>query len=148
MPNVPIGMPLGHEAMGIVEEVGEKVTAVRPGDRVVVSFPIACGRCCYCEHELFSLCDDANPDGENGAIFGYGRNYGGYPGRQAEYLRVPYANLGLLKVPDELTDEQVLFLSDILPTGWYGCEAGGVQKGDDVVVMGCGTVGLMAMQSA
>lgn len=148
IPNYPKGMILGHEPMGIVEAVGPAVKNVRPGDRVVVAFPIACGRCWYCEQQLYSLCDDANPDGENGAIFGYGVQYGGYPGGQAEYLRVPYADVGLLKVPDDLTDEQALFLSDILPTGWHGCVAGGVQKGDDVVVMGCGPVGLMAMQAA
>lgn len=148
IPGLPAGYILGHEAMGVVEAVGPEVQGVRPGDRVVVAFPIACGRCYYCEQQLYSLCDDANPDGENGAIFGYGKQYGGYAGGQAEYLRVPYANLGLLKVPDELTDEQALFLSDILPTGWYGCLAGGVQKDSDVVVMGCGPVGLMAMQAA
>ncbi|MFZ5825685.1 MAG: zinc-dependent alcohol dehydrogenase [Bacillota bacterium] len=148
IPKLPAGMLLGHEAMGIVEAVGPEVRQVRRGDRVVVAFPIACGQCFYCEQQLYSLCDDANPDGENGAIFGYGPQYGDYAGGQAEYLRVPYADLGLLKVPDELTDHQVLFLSDILPTGWFGCEAGGVKKGDDVVVMGCGPVGLMAMQSA
>ena len=148
IPNLPEGMVLGHETMGIVEEVGPEVRTVRRGDRVVISFPIACGHCFYCQKELFSLCDDANPDGENGAIFGYGTQYGGYDGGQAEYVRVPYADMGLLKVPDNLTDEQVLFLSDILPTGWFGCEAGGVQKGDDVVIMGCGPVGLMAMASA
>lgn len=148
IPALPDGMVLGHESMGIVEEVGSEVKGVRRGDRVVISFPIACGHCFYCQKELFSLCDDANPDGENGAIFGYGTQYGGYDGGQAEFVRVPYADLCLLKVPENLTDEQVLFLSDILPTGWFGCEAGGVQKGDDVVVMGCGPVGLMAMASA
>ena len=148
IPNLPDGMTMGHEAMGVVEEVGPEVTRVRRGDRVVVAFPIACGQCFYCNQQLYSLCDDANPEGENGAIFGYGKQYGGYDGGQAEYVRVPYADVGLLKVPDQLTDEQVLFLSDILPTGWFGCEAGGVKKGDDVVVMGCGPVGLMARQSA
>jgi S-(hydroxymethyl)glutathione dehydrogenase / alcohol dehydrogenase len=148
IPNLPAGMVMGHETMGIVAAAGAEVKSVRPGDRVVVAFPIACGHCFYCQHEQFSLCDDANPDGENGAIFGYGTQYGGYDGGQAEYLRVPFADVGLLKIPDELTDEQVLFLSDILPTGWWGCEAGGVQKGDDVVVMGCGPVGLMTMMSA
>jgi S-(hydroxymethyl)glutathione dehydrogenase / alcohol dehydrogenase len=141
-------MVLGHETVGVVEAVGPAVQSVRPGDRVVVSFPIACGRCYYCGQELFSLCDDANPDGENGAIFGYGKMYGGYDGGQAEYLRVPYADTDLLKLPDRLSDEQALFLADILPTGWFGCEAGGVQQGDDVVVMGSGPVGLMAILSA
>lgn len=148
IPNLPEGMTLGHETMGIVEAVGPGVKSVQRGDRVVVAFPIACGHCYYCQQQHYALCDDANPDGENGAIFGYGKQYGGYDGGQAEYVRVPYADVGLLKIPDEMTDEQVLFLSDILPTGWFGCEAGGVQKGDDVVVMGCGPVGLMAMQSA
>lgn len=145
---LPSGMVLGHEPMGIVEAVGPEVKQIHPGQRVVVAFPIACGACCYCNQQLFSLCDDSNPEGETGAIFGYGTQYGDYNGGQAEYLRVPYADVGLLPIADNLSDEQALFLSDILPTGWYGCEAATVKKGDDVVVMGCGPVGLMAMQSA
>lgn len=148
IPGLPKGSILGHETMGIVEAVGQAVNNVRPGDRVVVAFPVACGQCFYCNQQQYALCDDANPEGEATAAFGFGPQFGGYDGGQAEYLRVPYADIGLLKVPDELADEQALFLSDILPTGWFGCEAGGVKKGDDVVVMGCGPVGLMAMQSA
>lgn len=148
VPRVTKGMPIGHEAMGIVEAVGPGVKRFQRGDRVVVAFPVACGQCFYCQHQHYSLCDDAVADGENSGIFGYGELYGGYPGGQAEYLRVPWADVGLLPVPESMTDEEVLFLSDILPTGWFGCQAGGVDKGDDVVVMGCGPVGLMAMQSA
>lgn len=145
---IPKGLTLGHELMGIVEAVGPDVTAVRPGDRVVVGAPIACGSCVYCQQELYSLCYESNPEGITCGIYGYGTLYGPYQGGQAEYLRVPYANLGLLKVPDELADEQALFMGDNLATGWYAALCAGVEKGDDVVVMGCGPVGLLSMQCA
>lgn len=148
VPNMPHGFILGHETMGIVEETGKDVQKVKKGDRVIVPFPIACGHCWYCEHELWSQCDNSNPHGEVGAIFGYSETYGGYDGGQAEYIRVPYANVGPMVVPDELTDEQVLFLTDILPTSYWGVENGGVKKDDTVVVLGCGPVGLLTIKWA
>jgi S-(hydroxymethyl)glutathione dehydrogenase/alcohol dehydrogenase len=148
VPNMPKGSILGHETMGIVEEAGPEVTRVKKGDRVIVPFPVACGHCWFCEHELWSQCDNSNVNGEVGGIFGYSKTYGGYDGGQAEYLRVPYANVGPFKVPEELTDEQVLFLTDILPTSYWGVETGGVKKGDTVAVLGCGPVGLLAQKWA
>jgi S-(hydroxymethyl)glutathione dehydrogenase/alcohol dehydrogenase len=148
IPNMPSGFILGHETMGIVEEAGKEVQRVKKGDRVIVPFPISCGHCWYCEHGLWSQCDKSNANGEAGAIFGYSKTYGGYDGGQAEYLRVPYANVGPMKVPESLSDEQVLFLTDILPTSYWGVENGGVKKDDTVVVLGCGPVGLLAMKWA
>lgn len=148
VPNMPLGFVLGHETMGIVEEAGKDVHKVKKGDRVIVPFPISCGHCWYCEHDLWSQCDNSNANGETGAIFGYSKTYGGYDGGQSEYLRVPYANVGPVQVPDDLTDEQVLFLTDILPTSYWGVENGGVKKGDTVVVLGCGPVGLLTVKWA
>ncbi|WP_273484020.1 zinc-dependent alcohol dehydrogenase [Desulforamulus ruminis] len=148
VPNMPKDFILGHETMGIVEEVGPEVTKIKKGDRVIVPFPVACGHCWYCEHDQYSLCDNSNPHGEVGGILGYSETYGGYAGGQAEYLRVPYANVGPLKVPDELTDEQVLFLTDVLPTSYWGNLIGGVKKGSTVTVFGCGPIGLMAQKFA
>lgn len=148
VPNMPKGFILGHETMGIVEEAGKEVHKVKKGDRVVVPFPISCGHCWYCEHGLWSQCDNSNANGEAGAIFGYSKTYGGYDGGQAEYLRVPYANVGPKIVPENLADEQVLFLTDILPTSYWGVENGGVKPGDTVVVLGCGPVGLLTIKWA
>lgn len=148
VPNMPHGYILGHETMGIVEEAGKDVDRVKKGDRVIVPFPVACGHCWYCEHELWSQCDNSNANGEAGGIFGYSKTYGGYDGGQAEYLRVPYANVGPRVVPEDLTDEQVLFLTDILPTSYWGAENGGVKKDDTVVVLGCGPVGLLTIKWA
>ncbi len=150
-------MILGHEFMGIVEDVGAEVTNLKKGDRVVVPFPIACGHCFFCNHKLPVHCENSNknygPEGallhDKGAgIFGYTDLYGGYDGGQAEAVRVPFADFGPRKVPEELTDEQALFLTDILPTGWSAvawCEPKG---GETVAVFGCGPVGIMAMKSA
>lgn len=140
------GFVLGHETMGIVEEVGKEVTSVKKGDRVIVPFPIACGHCFYCEHQEFSQCDNTNEYGEAGGLFGYSKSYGDYAGGQAEYLRVPHANVGPKKVPEELSDEQVLFLTDILPTSLWGTEIANVKKDDTVVVLGCGPVGLLTIK--
>jgi threonine dehydrogenase-like Zn-dependent dehydrogenase len=148
---------LGHEFMGEVVEVGPGVTNLRAGDRVVVPFPIACGACFFCERELFSLCENSNPNaplaekmwGHSPAgIFGYSLILGGYAGGQAEYVRVPFADVGPLKVPPSLADEQVLFLSDVLPTGYMAAENCGIHPGDTIAVWGCGPVGLFAIASA
>lgn len=148
IPNLPKGFILGHETMGIVEEVGKEVTKVKKGDRVIVPFPVSCGHCWYCEHDLWSQCDNSNPNGEAGGIFGYSNTYGGYDGGQAQFLRVPYANVGPRVIPENLTDEQVLFLTDILPTSFWGVDIAGVKPGDTVVVLGCGPVGLLAQKWA
>ncbi len=148
VPNLEKGSILGHETMGIVEEVGKEVTKLKKGDRVVVPFPISCGHCWFCEHDLWSQCDNSNAAGESGGIFGYSKTFGGYDGGQAEYLRVPYANVGPRIVPEQLTDEQVLFATDILPTSYWGVENGGVKKDDTVVVLGCGPVGLLSVKWA
>ncbi len=148
IPNMPYGFVLGHETMGTVLETGKDVHKVKKDDRVIVPFPVSCGHCWYCEHGLWSQCDNSNPNGEVGGIFGYSNTFGGYDGGQAEFLRVPYANVGPTIVPEDLTDEQVLFLTDILPTSYWGVENGGVKKGDTVVVLGCGPVGLLTIKWA
>ena len=148
IPNMPKGFILGHETMGIVEETGKDVHKVKKGDRVIIPFPVSCGHCWYCEHDLWSQCDNSNTNGEVGGILGYSKTYGGYDGGQAEYLRVPYANVGPTLIPENLTDEQVLFLTDILPTSYWGVENGGVKKDDTVVVLGCGPVGLLSIKWA
>ena len=157
IPTMKRGDVLGHEFMGEVVEVGKAVTNLTRGDRVVVPFPIACGHCLQCEREMYSLCENTNPNAWMAeelwgyspcGIFGYSHMLGGYPGGQAEYARVPFADIGPLKVPDELSDEQVLFLSDIFPTGYMAADMCGIQPGDVVAVFGCGPVGQMAIKSA
>ncbi|MFC4312588.1 zinc-dependent alcohol dehydrogenase [Steroidobacter flavus] len=157
VPTMMRGDILGHEFMGEVVEVGSAVSNLSIGDRVVVPFPISCGNCFFCERELFSLCENSNPNagmaekfwGHSPAgIFGYSHLTGGYAGGQAEYVRVPFADIGPLKVPNQLSDEQVLFLSDILPTGYMAAENCNIQPGDTVAVWGCGPVGLFAIKSA
>jgi threonine dehydrogenase-like Zn-dependent dehydrogenase len=148
---------LGHEFMGEVVEVGRNVKRVKMGDRIVVPFPIACGKCFACEQKMFSVCENTNPNAEmaermwghsTAGIFGYSHLTGGYAGGQAEFARVPYADVGPLIVPDGMTDDQVLFLSDILPTGYMAAEACDIKPGDTVAVWGCGPVGQFAIQSA
>ena len=157
VPTMKSGDILGHEFMGEIVEVGKGVTNLRIGDRVVVPFPIACGRCYPCTKGIVSACQNSNPGrrmletmtGEAGAgIFGYSALYGSYAGGQAEYARVPYADFGPLKIEADLTDEQVLFLSDIIPTGYQAAEYCDIQPGDTVAVWGCGPVGQFAIRSA
>ena len=158
MPAMEEGDILGHEPMGIVVEVGSSVKNFKPGDRVVVPFTIACGTCFFCKKELYSCCDTTNRDAEKAAkmmghapagLFGYSHLTGHYPGGQAEYLRVPHADVSPLKIEnDSLTDEQVLFLSDIFPTGYMAAENAEIEAGDTVAVWGCGPVGQFTIQSA
>jgi threonine dehydrogenase-like Zn-dependent dehydrogenase len=157
---IPTMMPgdiLGHEFMGEVVELGPEVDNLRIGDRVVVPFSICCGRCWYCQNELWSLCDNTNPNAwipeglyghSSAGLFGYSHMMGGYAGGQAEYVRVPYANVGPVVVPDDLPDERVLFLGDVLPTGYMAAENCGIEQGETVAVWGCGPVGQLAIQSA
>lgn len=157
MPTMQKGDILGHEPMGEVVEVGSEVKNLKVGDRVVVPFTISCGECFFCRKELYSLCDNTNPNGELAAkmmghstagIFGYSHLTGGFAGGQAEYLRVPFADVGPLKIPDGLPDEKVLFLSDIFPTGYMAAENADIEEGDTVAVWGAGPVGQFAIQSA
>ena len=151
-------MVMGHEFMGIIEETGPDVTNLKKNDRVVVPFPIACGACFFCQHGLPGHCENSNPKhyGPEGALlsekgggfFGYTDLYGGYAGGQAQYVRVPYANFGPRKVADDFQDEEVLFLTDIFPTGYTAIDWAGVTGGETVAVFGCGPVGLMAQKVA
>jgi threonine dehydrogenase-like Zn-dependent dehydrogenase len=157
IPTMKRGDVLGHEFMGEIVELGDGVKNLAVGDRVVVPFPIACGHCLQCEREMYSLCENSNPNASMAeklwgyspaGIFGYSHMLGGFAGGQAEYVRVPFADVGPLKVPDGLADEQVLFLSDIFPTGYMAAENCGIQPGDVIAVWGCGPVGLFAIKSA
>jgi threonine dehydrogenase-like Zn-dependent dehydrogenase len=157
VPTMRKGDILGHEFMGEVVEVGSAVESLQVGDRVVVPFPISCGKCLSCEDRLFSLCENTNPNAwmaeklwgySPAGLFGYSHMLGGYAGGQAEYVRVPFADVGPIKIPDELPDEKVLFLSDILPTGWMAAENCDIERGDTVAVWGCGPVGQFAILSA
>jgi threonine dehydrogenase-like Zn-dependent dehydrogenase len=157
VPTMEKGDVLGHEFMGEVVEVGREVKRLKVGDRVVVPFPIACGNCWHCKQELYSLCENSNPNawmaetlwGHSPAgIFGYSHLTGGYAGGQAQYARVPFADVGPLKVDDGLSDEQVLFLSDIFPTGYMGAEMCDIKPGDVIAVWGAGPVGQFAIASA
>ncbi len=151
-------MILGHEFMGVIEEAGSGVKDLKRGDRVVIPFPIACGRCFFCQDGLPGHCENSNPekygpegsllDQKGGGLFGYTDLYGGYSGGQAEYVRVPYANFGPRKVPQNFSDEEVLFLTDIFPTGYSSIDWAGVKGGETVAVFGCGPVGLMAQKCA
>jgi threonine dehydrogenase-like Zn-dependent dehydrogenase len=157
MPGMKSGDILGHEFMGEVVEVGRGVSNLRVGDRVVVPFPIACGNCWACQHELYSVCENSNPNAGLGekmfghptaGIFGYSHLTGGYAGGQAEYARVPFADVGPLKIEDDLNDEEVLFLSDILPTGFMGADFCEITGGESIAVFGAGPVGQFAIASA
>lgn len=143
---------VGHEPMGIVEEVGPEVTRVKKGDRVVMPFNVSCGHCFYCEHEMESQCDNSNgnPHVDTGGYFGFTERYGNYVGGQAELLRVPFANFVPFVIPKscELEDESLLFMSDVLPTAYWSVENAGVKRDDTVVILGCGPIGLMAQKFA
>ncbi len=159
IPTMQAGDVLGHEFMGEIVETGRGITGLRKGERVVVPFVIACGACYHCSKLQYSACDNSNPADQAdisetlyghqmSGLFGYSHMTGGYAGGQAEYVRVPFADVGPIVVPDELEDDDVLFLSDILPTGWMAAENCEIEEGDTVAVWGCGPVGLFAIQSA
>jgi threonine dehydrogenase-like Zn-dependent dehydrogenase len=157
IPTMKRGDILGHEFMGEVVGVGSQNDRLRVGDRVVVPFTIACGRCFFCERELWAACDNSNPNAwmveklygfSPSGLFGYSHMMGGYAGGQAEYVRVPFADVGPIRIPESLSDEQVLFLSDIFPTGYMAAENCGIRPGDTVAVWGCGPVGQFAIRSA
>lgn len=157
IPTMEAGDILGHETMGIVREVGPNVTKLRIGDRVVIPFDIACGHCHYCQKQEYSSCDNSNPNAviadklyghSASGLFGYSHIYGGYAGGQAEYLRVPFADTNSLVIPEDLPDDKVLFLSDILPTGYMAAENAMIRPGDTVAVWGAGPVGQMTVRSA
>ncbi len=157
MPTMQAGDVMGHEPMGIVVEVGSDVKNLKVGDRIVVPFTISCGKCWFCEQQMFSLCDTSNPNAKMAqkvmghspaALFGYSHMLGGYAGGQAEYLRVPFADVGPIKIESDLPDDKVLFLSDIFPTGYMAAENAEIQPGETVAVWGCGPVGQFSMLSA
>ena len=157
MPTMKPGDIVGHEPMGEVVEVGKDVKKLKKGDRVVVPFTLSCGKCWFCEHQLYSCCDTSNPNAEvarevmgqsPAGLLGYSHMLGGFPGGQAEYLRVPYADVGPIKIPDGLPDDKVVFLSDIFPTGYMAIEHCNLQPGDTVAIWGCGPVAQFAIRSA
>lgn len=157
IPSMQKGDILGHEFMGEVVAVGPEIKKTKVGDRVIIPFTIACGSCFYCKKQFWSACDNSNPNGKlteklygyaGSALFGYSHMYGGYAGGQAEYVRVPFGDVGPFKVPKHLTDDQVLFMTDIFPTGYMAAENCNIQPGDTVAVWGAGPVGLFAMKSA
>ncbi|WP_137388714.1 zinc-dependent alcohol dehydrogenase [Rhodoligotrophos defluvii] len=157
LPGMKEGDVIGHEFMGVVEDVGREVSKVKKGDRVVVPSFVTCGQCWYCKHDLHSLCDNTHPKPElqepllgctTAGIYGYTHVFGGYAGSHAEYIRVPFADQNCFQVSEALTDEQALFLSDAAPTGYMGADLSNIRPGDTVAVWGCGGVGLMAQQSA
>ncbi|MDX2229403.1 MAG: zinc-dependent alcohol dehydrogenase [Leptolyngbyaceae cyanobacterium bins.349] len=159
IPTMQSGDIIGHEFMGEVVDVGPEVKKLKKGDRVIIPFPISCGHCYFCNNDLWSLCDNSNPElnasmvetlygYSPAALFGYSHLFGGYTGGQAEYARVPFADVGPFKIPDHLTDDQVLFLTDILPTGYMAAENCNIKQGDIVAVWGCGPVGQFAIKSA
>jgi threonine dehydrogenase-like Zn-dependent dehydrogenase len=157
IPSMKPGDIIGHEFMGEVVEVGSETRKLKVGDRVVVSSIIGCGHCFFCDRQMWSLCDNSNPNGwmqeplfgfGTAGIFGYSHLFGGYAGAQAEYIRIPFADHGAIQVPDGIPDEKLLFMSDAIPTGYMGADLCDIQPGDTVAVWGCGAVGQFAMKSA
>ncbi|KAF0817360.1 putative zinc-type alcohol dehydrogenase-like protein AdhB [Bacillus sp. ZZV12-4809] len=150
IPNTYENYIIGHEPMGIVEEAGPEVKNLKKGDRVIIPFNVSCGECIYCKTDLTSQCDNSNPHGEMGGFFGYSETTGGYPGGQAEYMRVPYGNFTPFKIPEnsEVEDEKLVLIADVVPTAYWSVDNAGVKDGDTVVVLGCGPVGLMVQKFA
>jgi S-(hydroxymethyl)glutathione dehydrogenase/alcohol dehydrogenase len=150
IPNAPTDYVIGHEPMGVVEEVGPEVTKLKKGDRVIIPFNVSCGHCWYCTHDLTSQCDNSNPHGEMGGFFGYTETTGGYAGGQAEYMRVPFGNSTPFKIPEncEMEDEKLVLLADAAGTAYWSVDHAGVKDGDTVIVLGCGPVGLLAQKFA
>jgi S-(hydroxymethyl)glutathione dehydrogenase/alcohol dehydrogenase len=148
IPNFPINYIIGHEPMGVVEEVGPQVTKVKKGDRVIIPFNVSCGECFFCKHDLESQCDNSNPHAESGAYFGYSETAGGYAGGQAEYMRVPYGNFVPFKIPEnsEVVDEKLCLIADAMTTAFWSVDNAGVKDGDTVIVLGCGPVGLLTQK--
>jgi S-(hydroxymethyl)glutathione dehydrogenase / alcohol dehydrogenase len=150
IPNLPANYIIGHEPVGVVEEIGSDVKKVRKGDRVIIPFNVSCGVCWFCLHEQTSQCDNSNPHGESGAYFGYTETFGGYPGGQAEFMRVPYGNFTPYRIPDdcELEDEKLVLIGDAASTAYWSVDHAGVKQGDTVIILGCGPVGLLAQKFA
>jgi threonine dehydrogenase-like Zn-dependent dehydrogenase len=149
VPDTRIGSTFGHEIVGTIEEVGSEVHDLKTGDKVLVPFNIACGKCVFCKQQLYGNCHESNPEATAvGGIFGYSHTAGGYDGGQAEYVRVPYANVGPMKVPAGMDDDTAVMLTDVTPTGYQAAEMGGIQQGDTVVVFGAGPIGIMAARCA
>jgi threonine dehydrogenase-like Zn-dependent dehydrogenase len=149
VPDTRVGMTLGHEVVGMVEQVGSNVKNLKVGDRVLVPFNIACGKCTFCQQELYGNCHESNPEATAvGGIFGYSHVAGGYDGGQAEYVRVPYADVGPMIIPEDLDLDTAVMLTDVTPTGYQAAEMGGIQPGDTVVVFGAGPIGIMAARCA
>jgi len=145
VPDTRVGMTFGHEFTGVVEQVGSAVEKLKPGDHVLVPFNIACGSCAFCKQELYGNCHESNPEATAvGGIFGYSHTAGGYDGGQAEYVRVPYADVGPTKIPEGMDLDDAVLLTDVVPTGYQAAEMGGIKRGDTVVVFGAGPVGIMA----
>lgn len=149
VPDTRIGTTFGHEITGYVEEVGPEVTNLKAGDHVLVPFNIACGKCAFCQQELYGNCHESNPEATAvGGIYGYSHTAGGYEGGQAEYVRVPYADVGPMVIPDWMDPDDAVLLTDVTPTGYQAAEMGGIQRGDTVVVFGAGPIGIMAARCA
>lgn len=149
VPDTRVGMCFGHEFTGIVEEVGPEVMNIKVGDHVMVPFNIACGTCAFCRQGLYGNCHESNPEATAvGGIYGYSHTAGGYDGGQAEYVRVPYANVGPTIIPQGMDIDDAVLLTDVVPTGYQACEMGGIQKGDTVAIFGAGPIGIMAAKCA